>query len=133
MISLPDYLKLLTLFVCVVGGLMGYLVSNVFLFYFNKSLNRYLMSYFSGSMWSLPYISTYGIISYPLMLGGRVNKSFDQGWSEYMGGQNLYSELVKYSRAVRVIHNNNLKVYLLLFVLSSTFLVLFFFVYFKFK
>nr|YP_010693224.1 NADH dehydrogenase subunit 5 [Bactrocera fulvicauda]WCB99016.1 NADH dehydrogenase subunit 5 [Bactrocera fulvicauda] len=129
MICLPSYLKLLTLFVCVVGGLLGYLISNVSLFYFNKSLNNYLLSYFSGSMWFMPYISTYGIINYPLVLGMSVCKSFDQGWSEFLGGQNLYNELVKHSQYVTVMHNNNLKIYLLLFVLWIIFLFSFFLIY----
>nr|YP_010692990.1 NADH dehydrogenase subunit 5 [Carpomya incompleta]WCB98106.1 NADH dehydrogenase subunit 5 [Carpomya incompleta] len=126
MICLPIYMKLLTLFVCIVGGVMGYLISNVSLFYFNKSLSNYLLSYFFGYMWFMPYISTYGIISYPLILGGITSKSFDQGWSEFLGGQNLYNELVKYSRLNFFLHNNNLKIYLLLFVLWITFLFSFF-------
>nr|YP_010508523.1 NADH dehydrogenase subunit 5 [Zeugodacus mukiae]UXG57123.1 NADH dehydrogenase subunit 5 [Zeugodacus mukiae] len=125
-ICLPSYLKLLTLFVCIVGGVLGYLISNVSLFYFNKSLNNYLSSYFFGSMWFMPYISTYGIINYPLILGGSVCKSFDQGWSEFLGGQNLYNELVKYSQHMFIMHNNNLKIYLLLFVLWIIFLFSFF-------
>ncbi|YP_009235826.1 NADH dehydrogenase subunit 5 (mitochondrion) [Bactrocera latifrons] len=125
MICLPSYLKLLTLFVCLVGGLFGYFISNVSLFYFNKSLHNYLVSYFSGSMWFMPYISTYGIINYPLMLGLMVCKTFDQGWSEFLGGQNLYRELVKYSQHVSIMHNNNLKIYLLLFVLWIIFLFFF--------
>nr|YP_009740440.1 NADH dehydrogenase subunit 5 [Bactrocera rubigina]QID03093.1 NADH dehydrogenase subunit 5 [Bactrocera rubigina] len=128
-ICLPGYLKLLTLFVCVVGGVLGYLISNVSLFYFNKSLHNYLASYFSGSMWFMPYISTYGIINYPLVLGMTVCKSFDQGWSEFLGGQNLYGELVKYSQYMIIMHNNNLKVYLLLFVLWIIFLVSFFLIF----
>nr|YP_010692912.1 NADH dehydrogenase subunit 5 [Anastrepha ludens]WCB98015.1 NADH dehydrogenase subunit 5 [Anastrepha ludens]WCB98028.1 NADH dehydrogenase subunit 5 [Anastrepha ludens] len=129
MICLPIYLKLLTLFVCISGGLLGYLISNVSLFYFNKSLNNYLVSYFSGSMWFMPYISTYGAINPPLVLGGIVYKSFDQGWSEFMGGQNLYNKLVEYSQLVYFLHNNNLKIYLLLFVLWITFLFSFFFLF----
>nr|YP_010693159.1 NADH dehydrogenase subunit 5 [Zeugodacus diversus]WCB98405.1 NADH dehydrogenase subunit 5 [Zeugodacus diversus] len=125
-ICLPIYLKLLTLFVCIVGGVLGYLISNVSLFYVNKSLNNYLNSYFFGSMWFMPYISTYGIINYPLILGGSVCKSFDQGWSEFLGGQNLYNELVKYSQHMFIMHNNNLKIYLLLFVLWIIFLFSFF-------
>nr|YP_009235839.1 NADH dehydrogenase subunit 5 [Bactrocera melastomatos]AMD83694.1 NADH dehydrogenase subunit 5 [Bactrocera melastomatos]WCB99094.1 NADH dehydrogenase subunit 5 [Bactrocera rubigina] len=128
-ICLPGYLKLLTLFVCVVGGVLGYLISNVSLFYFNKSLHNYLASYFSGSMWFMPYISTYGIINYPLVLGMTVCKSFDQGWSEFLGGQNLYGELVKYSQYMIIMHNNNLKVYLLLFVLWIIFLFSFFLIF----
>nr|QKY75510.1 NADH dehydrogenase subunit 5 [Bactrocera albistrigata] len=129
MICLPSYLKLLTLFVCVVGGVSGYLISNVSLFYFNKSLHNYLASYFSGSMWFMPYISTYGIINYPLVLGMSVCKSFDQGWSEFLGGQNLYNELVKYSQYISIMHNNNLKIYLLLFVLWIIFLFMFFLIF----
>nr|YP_009650359.1 NADH dehydrogenase subunit 5 [Bactrocera biguttula]QCF39406.1 NADH dehydrogenase subunit 5 [Bactrocera biguttula] len=125
MVCLPSYLKLLTLFVCVMGGMLGYLISNVSLFYFNKSLHNYLVSYFSGSMWFMPYISTYGIINYSLILGGSVCKSFDQGWSEFLGGQNLYNNLVNYSRYMFVMHNNSLKIYLLLFVLWI--IILFFF------
>nr|YP_009772334.1 NADH dehydrogenase subunit 5 [Sarcophaga brevicornis]QIT03215.1 NADH dehydrogenase subunit 5 [Sarcophaga brevicornis] len=116
-IVLPSYLKLLTLFVCIVGGLMGYLISNVSLFFFNKALNNYNFSYFLGSMWFMPYISTYGIMNYPLIIGKLVVKSFDQGWSEYFGGQQLYYNLVKNSQLNQVLQNNNLKVYLLTFVL----------------
>nr|YP_009772347.1 NADH dehydrogenase subunit 5 [Sarcophaga tuberosa]QIT03252.1 NADH dehydrogenase subunit 5 [Sarcophaga tuberosa] len=116
-IVLPFYLKLLTLFVCIVGGLMGYLISNASLFFLNKALNNYNSSYFLGSMWFMPYISTYGIMSYSLIVGKLVVKSFDQGWSEYFGGQQLYYNLVKNSQLNQVLQNNNLKVYLLTFVL----------------
>nr|YP_010022635.1 NADH dehydrogenase subunit 5 [Sarcophaga kentejana]QOP39483.1 NADH dehydrogenase subunit 5 [Sarcophaga kentejana] len=116
-IVLPYYLKLLTLFVCIVGGLMGYLISNVSLFFFNKALNNYDSSYFLGSMWFMPYISTYGIMNYSLIVGKLVVKSFDQGWSEYFGGQQLYYNLVKNSQLNQVLQNNNLKVYLLSFIL----------------
>nr|YP_010319231.1 NADH dehydrogenase subunit 5 [Dacus vijaysegarani]QZO77432.1 NADH dehydrogenase subunit 5 [Dacus vijaysegarani] len=126
MICLPIYLKLLTLVVCLIGGVFGYLISNVSLFYFNKSLNSYLTSYFFGFMWFMPYISTYGVINHSLVLGGNVAKSFDQGWSEFLGGQNMYSEFVKYSQYMFVMHNNNLKIYLLLFVLWVIFLFSFF-------
>lgn len=47
MICLPIYLKLLTLFVCIIGGGTGYLVSSVSLFFFNKSLHfNKLISFF---------------------------------------------------------------------------------------
>nr|QUL58805.1 NADH dehydrogenase subunit 5 [Sarcophaga polystylata] len=116
-IVLPFYLKLLTLFVCIVGGLMGYLISNVSLFFFNSALNNYNSSYFLGSMWFMPYISTYGIMNYSLIVGKLIVKSFDQGWSEYFGGQQLYYNLVKNSQLNQVLQNNNLKIYLLSFIL----------------
>nr|YP_010693185.1 NADH dehydrogenase subunit 5 [Zeugodacus rubellus]QVL29324.1 NADH dehydrogenase subunit 5 [Ceratitis ditissima]WCB98431.1 NADH dehydrogenase subunit 5 [Zeugodacus rubellus] len=126
MVCLPIYMKLLTLFVCILGGLIGYLISNVSLYYFNKSLNNYLSSYYFGSMWFMPFISTYGVVNYPLILGGIVSKSFDQGWSEFLGGQNLYNQLVKYSQYNFLVSNNNLKIYLMLFILWIIFLFSFF-------
>nr|QCU46808.1 NADH dehydrogenase subunit 5 [Lucilia sericata] len=115
-VVLPSYLKLLTLFVCIVGGIMGYMISNVSLFFYNKALNNYNFSYFLGSMWFMPYISTYGIINYSLIVGNMVVKSFDQGWSEYFGGQQLYLNLVKNSQLNQMLQNNNLKIYLLSFI-----------------
>nr|YP_010691310.1 NADH dehydrogenase subunit 5 [Drosophila neocordata]WBU93960.1 NADH dehydrogenase subunit 5 [Drosophila neocordata] len=116
MICLPIYMKLLTLFVCVTGGLFGYLISFMKLYGLNKSLLYYKISSFLGLMWFMPYMSTYGIIFYPLNYGQIVVKSFDQGWSEYFGGQHLYQKLINYSRILFFMHNNNLKIYLLLFM-----------------
>nr|AMP43697.1 NADH dehydrogenase subunit 5 [Chrysops silvifacies] len=115
MICLPNYLKLLTLFVCIFGGLIGYIISNVSFYFMNKSFNYYMMSTFLGSMWFMPYISTYGIMYYPLNLGILSMKSFDQGWSEFFGGQNLYMNMKIHSGFNQVVQNNNLKIYFLIF------------------
>nr|YP_004934838.1 NADH dehydrogenase subunit 5 [Trichocera bimacula]AET13102.1 NADH dehydrogenase subunit 5 [Trichocera bimacula] len=117
MICLPFELKLLTLFVCLVGGFSGYLMSKVSFFFYNKSLNYYSMSTFFGSMWFMPVISTVGVIYYPLVLGMKTMKSFDQGWSEYFGGQMMFYSLKKYSLSVQTFQNNSLKIYLLSFTL----------------
>lgn len=115
-IVIPFYLKILTLVVCILGGLIGYLVSQVSLYFYNKALNIYNFSYFLGSIWFIPYISTYGLVNYSLIFGRLVVKSFDQGWSEYWGGQQLYKNLVKNSQLNQMLQNNNLKIYLLSFV-----------------
>nr|YP_010610987.1 NADH dehydrogenase subunit 5 [Rhingia xanthopoda]WAP91821.1 NADH dehydrogenase subunit 5 [Rhingia xanthopoda] len=124
-IILPYYLKFMTLFVCIVGGLLGYFLSKITLFFSNKSLNNYFFTMFVGSMWFMPYISTYGVINYSLKLGMIVVKNFDQGWSEFMGSQNLYKQLVMYSQSNYMLQNNNLKVYLLIFVLWFMILMMF--------
>lgn len=115
-ICLPKLIKFLTLFVCIFGGLFGYLISITNLYSLNKSLLNYNISVFLGSIWFIPYIRTYGIIFYPLNIGQLVVKRFDQGWSEYFGGQHLYQKLVNYSQTLFLIHNNSLKIYLILFV-----------------
>nr|YP_009379018.1 NADH dehydrogenase subunit 5 [Spaniocelyphus pilosus]ARI44232.1 NADH dehydrogenase subunit 5 [Spaniocelyphus pilosus] len=126
MICLPYYLKFLTLFVCILGGVLGYLISNVSLYFVNKAMKNYSITLFLGSMWFMPYISTYGVIKSPLILGKVVSKNFDQGWSEFFGGQNLYSSLIYYSRINNMIQNNNLKIYLMIFVLWISVLLYFY-------
>nr|YP_009937134.1 NADH dehydrogenase subunit 5 [Subclytia rotundiventris]QNT26370.1 NADH dehydrogenase subunit 5 [Subclytia rotundiventris] len=113
---LPMYMKLLTLLICIMGGFCGYLISKISLFFFNKAMNMYNVSNFLGSMWFMPYISTYGLINYSLIMGKMVVKIFDQGWSEYFGGQQLYYNLIKNSQLNQMLQNNDLKIYLLSFV-----------------
>nr|YP_010155439.1 NADH dehydrogenase subunit 5 [Haemagogus albomaculatus]QQX45019.1 NADH dehydrogenase subunit 5 [Haemagogus albomaculatus] len=124
MICLPFYMKMLTLMVCISGGMLGYLISNVKLFFFNKSLSFYNFSFFSGSMWFMPVVSTIGIIKWPLILGMYSYKNFDQGWSEYFGGQMLYKQLKNFSLYVQEFQNNNLKIYLLSYMLWVIVLIL---------
>nr|AVM85125.1 NADH dehydrogenase subunit 5 [Anopheles gambiae] len=117
MICLPLEMKLLTLFVCIVGGLIGYLISDVKLFFTNKALYFYNFTNFVGSMWFMPVISTLGVINYPLKLGLYSYKSFDQGWSEFFGGQMVYSQLKNYSLYLQEFQSNSLKIYLLSYML----------------
>ena len=122
-ICLPFILKILTLFVCITGGLIGYLISDVSLIFFNKALSYYSVRSFLGSIWFIPVISTLGIIFYPLKLGGLVIKRFDQGWSEIFGGQGLYNSLKLNSFYRQLFQNNNLKIYLMSFVFWVVILV----------
>nr|YP_009240893.1 NADH dehydrogenase subunit 5 [Simulium aureohirtum]AKN23380.1 NADH dehydrogenase subunit 5 [Simulium aureohirtum] len=117
MICLPLYLKNLTLFVCLVGAFSGYLMSNVSLFFNYKSLSNYLLTFFAGSMWFMPMISTLGVIKFPLNVGFKTLKSFDQGWSEMLGGQMIYNTIKNNSSFIQVLQNNNLKIYLMTFIL----------------
>lgn len=117
MICLPFFIKFITLFVCFVGGGLGYFISFHFLYREGISYKFKRISRFSGSMWFLPFLSTYGLIIYPLKLGVVVTKTFDQGWSEQFGRQNLINRLELISSSIAIIHRNNLKIYLLSFVL----------------
>nr|QBF44162.1 NADH dehydrogenase subunit 5 [Simulium quinquestriatum] len=117
MICLPVYYKNLTLIVCLMGAILGYLMANISLFFNYKSLSNYLMTYFAGSMWFMPMISTLGVIKFPLNLGFSVLKSFDQGWSEMLGGQMIYNNLKNSSSFTQILQNNNLKIYLMSFIL----------------
>nr|WPV76791.1 NADH dehydrogenase subunit 5 [Phlebotomus chinensis] len=114
MICLPLKLKFLTLEVCILGGLLGYLISFVKLYFLNKALIYFKLSWFLGSMWFMPMLSTLGVIFYPLKLGYYLIKNLDQGWSEYFGGQNFYKNAIVGSSMIEQMQNNYLKIYLLL-------------------
>nr|YP_010554575.1 NADH dehydrogenase subunit 5 [Tachycines shuangcha]UYO78933.1 NADH dehydrogenase subunit 5 [Tachycines shuangcha] len=116
MICLSMELKLLTLIVSLIGGYFGYELSKFSLSYKLQSLNYYLTTSFLGSMWFMPMISTYGVNYYPLSLGLKYYKVFDQGWSEDFGGQNIYNSSIEYSQYMQWWQNNDLKVYLFSFM-----------------
>nr|YP_010572564.1 NADH dehydrogenase subunit 5 [Chandozhinskia hastaticercus]UZH35929.1 NADH dehydrogenase subunit 5 [Chandozhinskia hastaticercus] len=117
MICLPFWMKTLALTVSVLGGWLGYELSKFSVSYTLQSLKFYLMSCFVGSMWFMPFISTYGVNYVPLMLGNYVYKSFDQGWSEDWGGQMIYSMSSQCSSVVQWWQNNTIKMYLISFIL----------------
>jgi NADH-ubiquinone oxidoreductase chain 5 len=79
MICLPYYLKFLTLFVVFLGGWLGYEIAG-FVFG-DKLFSMYLygISSFSGSMWFMPFFSTYGVSFSPLEMGHRATRVFDSG------------------------------------------------------
>nr|YP_010580097.1 NADH dehydrogenase subunit 5 [Chironomus annularius]UZS77149.1 NADH dehydrogenase subunit 5 [Chironomus annularius] len=124
MICLPLSLKLLTLAICFIGGLLGYLVSNINFFTFNKSLNYYLFSFFSSSMWFMPPLSTIGVTYYPLSMSFNLFKNLDQGWLEFFGIQQIFKLFMKVSSIVQFVQFNNLKIHLTLFVFWMIFLML---------
>lgn len=122
-ICLPFYLKNLILAVCLLGGLRGYFLRKVVFIFLNKSLNFYLFILINRIMWFIPVISTIRILFYPLILGFKVLKIFDIGWSENFGSQKIFSFIIYYSKINQTLHNNNLKIYLILFIWWVIFLV----------
>jgi NADH-ubiquinone oxidoreductase chain 5 len=72
-----------------VGGWPGYEMAG-FAFSDNLfTLRLYVASWFAGSMWFMPFFSTYGVFFMPMGVGYRTKKVFDSGWIEYFNGQRL--------------------------------------------
>nr|YP_010443317.1 NADH dehydrogenase subunit 5 [Apogonia cf. basalis]UTE83845.1 NADH dehydrogenase subunit 5 [Apogonia cf. basalis] len=113
-ICLPFIMKIMALLVSMFGGWLGYELSKFTLSYSVKSLDNLYMSLFFSSMWYLPFISTLGVNYYPLIMGKKINMMVDQGWSEWLGGQNLYYNLKNSSKLMQIMYNNNLKIFLLM-------------------
>nr|AQP27403.1 NADH dehydrogenase subunit 5 [Havilanditermes atripennis] len=117
MICLPYYLSFLTLFVLFLGGWLGYEVAGYVFGDSLFSMYLYNISSFSGSMWFMPFFSTYGISFSPLEVGYSATSVFDSGWMEFFGGQGLYWVLFSFGKVNQWFQYNNLKVFLGFFVM----------------
>nr|YP_009040579.1 NADH dehydrogenase subunit 5 [Samia canningi]AHX80600.1 NADH dehydrogenase subunit 5 [Samia canningi] len=117
MIYLPFNMKMMVIYVSLLGGIFGYLISNMNIYSVNKFLMTYNLSNFLCLMWFMPNLSTYGVIYYFLNLGQNLMKNIDLGWSEMYSGQGMVNILKNYSIFYNVFQLNNMKIYLFSFIL----------------
>nr|WES82303.1 NADH dehydrogenase subunit 5 [Microcerotermes bouvieri] len=117
MICLPYYLSFLTLFVVFIGGWLGYEIAGFVLGDKLVSVHLYGPSSFAGSMWFMPFFSTYGVSFGPLGLGYSATSVFDSGWMEYFGGQGMYWVLFNTGSVNQWFQYNSLSVFLGFFVM----------------
>nr|UDY72224.1 NADH dehydrogenase subunit 5 [Attacus atlas formosanus] len=117
MIYLPFNLKLMVIYVSLLGGFLGYLISNMNIYSMNKILMTYNLSNFLCLMWFMPNLSTYGVVYYFLNLGQNLVKNIDLGWSEIYSGQGMVIIMKNYSIFYNMFQMNNMKIYLFSFIL----------------
>nr|YP_009443907.1 NADH dehydrogenase subunit 5 [Speleketor irwini]ATU07128.1 NADH dehydrogenase subunit 5 [Speleketor irwini] len=89
--------KVMSLIVIGLGGLMGYNLwsfSEMIFVNFYLNFKSYILFYFLGSMWFLPFISGYVVNNLVLCMGYYSIKLLDMGWSESIGGQGLFNVFV---------------------------------------
>nr|WFP43299.1 NADH dehydrogenase subunit 5 [Chloracris brunneri] len=115
LVCLPWFLSNLVIMLTVVGGFMGYFVSSM-INWLGVLKNYYGGVVFLGSMWFMPKLSTSGLCMVSLVMGGKVLKVVDYGWSEEVGGQSFYSWFFYSSQIFQWLQDNNLSVYLLSFI-----------------
>lgn len=123
-ICLPFFKKIITLFVIILGIIIGIEIRKFYLFYKLKSLKYLRIVLFFSNIWNIPFISTNKINYYFLRLGKIIYLNIDQGWSEYLGSQNIFNKLRKSSLFIQILFNNNLKLYLILFLLLSLIIII---------
>nr|QNP10117.1 NADH dehydrogenase subunit 5 [Ochthebius colveranus] len=115
-ICLTFSMKIMALMFIFIGIWLGYQISQFKLNYYCKSLIMFKVSLFLGSMWNMPFISTFGVNYKFLFLGNYFYKMMDQGWFEYFGSQNIYKNLKSKTLFLNILLSNNLKIYLILLV-----------------
>jgi len=109
--------KTLALTVRFMGGAIGYILNLGAVNYSLISLKKYRKTVFMGSMWFIPFLSTQGISKNFLKRGSMFQRVGDIGWSEYYGGQGVYKIIRRNSTYSQVFQDNNIKVYILSFLL----------------
>nr|QJA26188.1 NADH dehydrogenase subunit 5 [Spodoptera frugiperda] len=117
MIYLPFSLKMMVIYVTLLGLMLGYIISNMKIYSMNKFLYFYELSYFYVMMWFLPNLSTYGVNYFYLKMGQMLYKNIDLGWSELYSGQGLFNIMKNNSIIYYVYQMNNFKIYLFSFIL----------------
>nr|AQP29965.1 NADH dehydrogenase subunit 5 [Microtermes sp. 1 TB-2017] len=116
-ICLPYYLSFLTLLVIFLGGWVGYEAAGFVFGDYLFSMGWYSSSSFAGSMWYMPFLSTYGVSFWPLEVGYESTSVYDSGWMEYFGGQGVYWILFSFGSVNQWFQYNSLKVFLGVFVM----------------
>nr|AZL93700.1 NADH dehydrogenase subunit 5 [Helicoverpa gelotopoeon] len=117
MIYLPFNMKMMVIYVSLIGGVFGYLVSNMNIYSVNKFIMTYNLSNFLGMMWFMPNLSTYGLNYYFLKFSQNLVKNIDLGWSEIYSGFGMMYIMKKNSVFYNIYQMNNFKIYLFSFVM----------------
>nr|YP_009695021.1 NADH dehydrogenase subunit 5 [Abscondita terminalis]QEJ81520.1 NADH dehydrogenase subunit 5 [Abscondita terminalis] len=123
-ICLSLNLKLMVVFMIILGSWIGYEFSNFEYNYKLKSMGLLSLSLFFSSMFNMTFLSTYFVNYYFLKLSNFYYKNIDLGWLEYFGSQNLYNNIVKGSKFNQLLFNNILKIYFILLLLFIFLLII---------
>nr|YP_010729968.1 NADH dehydrogenase subunit 5 [Parnassius tianschanicus]WEF74917.1 NADH dehydrogenase subunit 5 [Parnassius tianschanicus] len=117
MIYLSFNMKMMVIYVSLMGLFMGYLISNMKIYSLNKLLMTYNLSNFLSLMWFMPNLSTYGLNFYILNYSQNLMKIIDMGWMELYSGQGMFNIIKNYSIFYYLYQMNNFKIYLFSFIL----------------
>nr|AFN21400.1 NADH dehydrogenase subunit 5 [Choaspes benjaminii] len=117
MIYLSLFMKMMVIYVSLIGMMLGYLISLMNIYSTNKFLMTYEISNFLGLMWFMPNLFTYGLNYYFMNFSLKMIRSVDMGWSELYSGQGMFQVIKNYSIFNSILQMNNLKIYLFSFIL----------------
>nr|AXA45358.1 NADH dehydrogenase subunit 5 [Toxicochlespira sp. MNHN IM 2013-9841] len=117
---LPIHMKMLTMFVVVMGLFITYII-------WTPSISSQVMKkykYFFNTMWFLTPISSQPLTSFSMNLGTNLMKSVDMGWLEILGGQGsiqVVSNMSKNNQKLQIKSFN----FLVMLILVSLMIILF--------
>nr|APX40025.1 NADH dehydrogenase subunit 5 [Cryptocephalus rugicollis] len=124
-IILPLFMKMVTVLMILLGGLLGYETSKTsFNYKLSGSYGLYIKQ-FLGTMWNMPMISTNMVSILFLKPGAIVTNLLDQGWAEFYGSKSILSMIKKSGGYYQKVSANHLKVYFLLMIIWIIYMMLF--------
>nr|AFU50203.1 NADH dehydrogenase subunit 5 [Imatidium capense] len=124
-ICLTFFFKLMTLLFILLGFYVGSIIFNVEFWFSSKILYSVNLSYFFGSMWNMPNLSTLGLIKYPNNLGMFLVGALDLGWFEYYGSMGLFKLLYKMVQFIQLLSLNYYKSFIIMLLCFVIFQVIF--------
>nr|WGT88113.1 NADH dehydrogenase subunit 5 [Sclomina erinacea]WGT88230.1 NADH dehydrogenase subunit 5 [Sclomina erinacea]WGT88243.1 NADH dehydrogenase subunit 5 [Sclomina erinacea] len=124
LILFPFYLKFLPLVSVLFGGWLGYEFSMIGLFNSIFFLNYYSFTWFLGSMWFMPMFSTFMLYDKFFILSKKYDSVMDSGWGEYVISSGPISFFSGLSKILNLYQFNNVKVFMLMFIMIYLFSVI---------
>nr|WGT88984.1 NADH dehydrogenase subunit 5 [Sclomina erinacea]WGT89010.1 NADH dehydrogenase subunit 5 [Sclomina erinacea] len=124
LILFPFYLKFLPLVSVLFGGWLGYEFSMIGLFNPIFFLNYYSFTWFLGSMWFMPMFSTFMLYDSFFILSKKYDSVMDSGWGEYVISSGPISFFSGLSKILNLYQFNNVKVFMLMFIMIYLFSVI---------
>nr|AFI54728.1 NADH dehydrogenase subunit 5 [Acanthosoma labiduroides] len=111
-----DIDKLMPFFYIMLGGWLGYELSLMNYSSFLFGTVNFLLTTFLGSMWFMPYFSTYIVGFNSLFLAKSYYNFMDHGWGEYLVSSSFYNYFDYLSKYNMFYQNNSIKFMLLSFI-----------------
>nr|YP_003359517.1 NADH dehydrogenase subunit 5 [Gandalfus yunohana]ACC62351.1 NADH dehydrogenase subunit 5 [Gandalfus yunohana] len=118
MVCMSDFMKSLVLVVSFLGGAAGYIFNSMNIGYSLKSLNNYSFVVMMGSMWFMPFLSSYKNSELSFISGEILQKVGDKGWYEHFGGQGVYYLISSMFQVLNELQMNSVKVFMKMFIIS---------------
>nr|QVV96029.1 NADH dehydrogenase subunit 5 [Pycanum ochraceum] len=120
----PIECSLMPLFFIIIGSWLGYELTMMHFTDLIFGIYYYLPLSFMGNMWFMPYFSTYLIYSNIIPLSKFYVNFMDSGWGEYLVSNSL-SSIIKYISSYNLVYqNNNMKIFLITFLILILFLLM---------
>nr|QDI93330.1 NADH dehydrogenase subunit 5 [Roburocoris exiguus] len=115
-------IKFMPLFSVSLGLFIGY----IFSFYYTNMNNMYMniCLFMVGSMWYMPFFSTYLMYSFFLYFSSMYAKLMDMGWGEFLFSKSHISYVYLLSKLNYLLEYNNVKLFTISFLFFFMFLLI---------